>query len=60
MFIHNTLDPMDINKNIPTDHALLGDSKLMLAMLHAALHERLRGKPRGLPRSGRRRGSGAE
>ena len=48
VFIHNTLDPMDINKNIPTDYPLLGDSKLMLTMLHAALHDRLKGKPRGL------------
>ena len=48
VFIHNTLDPMDINKNIPTDYPLLGDSKLMLTMLHAAVQERLKGKPRGL------------
>jgi acetolactate synthase I/II/III large subunit len=48
VFIHNTLDPMDINKNIPTEYPLLGDSKLMLNMLYAALHDRLKGKPRGL------------
>jgi acetolactate synthase-1/2/3 large subunit len=47
MYIHNTLDPMDINKNLPTEHALVGDSKLALGMLHQALKERLRGKPRG-------------
>ncbi len=47
LFVHNTIDPMDINKNIPTEHPLVGDSKLTLEMLHAALKERLR-KPRGL------------
>jgi acetolactate synthase I/II/III large subunit len=48
VFIHNTVDPMEINKNIPTDHALIGDAKLTLAMLHEALKDRLGGKPRGL------------
>lgn len=47
-FIHNTVEPMDIDKNIPTEHPLVGDAKLALAMLYEALHERLRGKPRGL------------
>ena len=47
-FIHNTIDAVDINKNIPTEHALVGDSRLTLAMLHQALKERLGGKPRGL------------
>jgi len=47
-FIHNTVDPHDINKNIPTDHPLVGDSKLTLAMLSEALKHRLKGgKPRG-------------
>jgi acetolactate synthase-1/2/3 large subunit len=50
IFVHNTIDPMDINKNIPTDHALVGDSKLALAMLAEALKERLGGKPRGRTR----------
>ena len=48
LFVHNTLDPMDINKNIPTEYPLVGDSKLTLEMLHAALKDRLEGKPRGL------------
>ncbi len=48
VFIHNTVDPMELNKNIPTEHALIGDSKLTLAMLHEALKDRLGGKPRGL------------
>ena len=46
-FIHNTLDPMDVNKNIHTDYPLVGDSKLTLEMLHAAVKERIK-KPRGL------------
>ncbi|HTY50707.1 MAG TPA: thiamine pyrophosphate-requiring protein [Steroidobacteraceae bacterium] len=46
-FIHNTLEVGDINKNIPTEYPLLGDSKLTLAMLYQALHERLKGRPRG-------------
>lgn len=45
-FIHNTVDPFDVNKNIPTAHALVGDSKLALGMLHEALKDRLK-KPRG-------------
>jgi acetolactate synthase-1/2/3 large subunit len=47
-FIHNTNEPGDINKNIPTNYPLLGDSKLALSMLHEALKDRLKGKPRGL------------
>jgi acetolactate synthase-1/2/3 large subunit len=46
-FVHNTVDPMDINKNIPADHALIGDSKLTLAALTEAVSERLGSKPRG-------------
>jgi acetolactate synthase I/II/III large subunit len=46
-FIHNTNEPLDIDKNIPADHALLGDSKLALAMLYDAVKERVK-KPRGL------------
>ena len=46
-FIHNTLDPMDINKNIHTDYPLVGDSRLALEMLHAAIKDRIK-KPRGL------------
>jgi acetolactate synthase-1/2/3 large subunit len=46
-FVHNTLEPADINKNIPTDYPLVGDSKLALGMLRDALKERLGGKSRG-------------
>jgi acetolactate synthase I/II/III large subunit len=47
IYVHNTVDPMDINKNIPTEHPLVGDSKLALGMLAEALRDRLGGKPRG-------------
>jgi acetolactate synthase-1/2/3 large subunit len=46
-FIHNTVDPMDINKNVVAGHALVGDAKLTLSMLHQAASERLGGKARG-------------
>ncbi len=46
-FIHNTNEPMDIDKHIATDHPMVGDSKLALGMLYEALKERLK-KPRGL------------
>jgi|PZN77608.1 Thiamine pyrophosphate-requiring enzymes [acetolactate synthase, pyruvate dehydrogenase (cytochrome), glyoxylate carboligase, phosphonopyruvate decarboxylase] len=49
-FVHNTIDPMDINKNIPTEYPLVGDAKLTLAMLRDAIRDRLGGKPRGLTR----------
>jgi acetolactate synthase-1/2/3 large subunit len=48
LFVHNTNEPADINKNIHTDLPLIGDSKLALTMLHEALKDRLKGKPRGL------------
>lgn len=47
-YIHNTVDSMDINKQMPTHHALIGDAKLTLAMLTEAVRDRLGGKPRGL------------
>jgi acetolactate synthase-1/2/3 large subunit len=46
-FLHNTTEPLDIDKNVPADVALVGDSKLALGMLHDALKDRLK-KPRGL------------
>lgn len=45
-FIHNTVDPMDINKNIHTEYPLVGDSRLTLEMLHSAIKDRIK-KPRG-------------
>ena len=46
-FVHNTIDPGDLNKNVPTEHALLGDTALALDLLIEAVRERLGGPPRG-------------
>jgi acetolactate synthase-1/2/3 large subunit len=35
--IHATLDPMDVNKDVPVQHALVGDAKLTLAALGQAM-----------------------
>ncbi len=45
--IHSTLDPGDLNKDLPVRHALVGDAKLTLAMLIEAVRDRLGGMPRG-------------
>ena len=45
--IHATLDPADLNKDTPADHALIGDAQLTLEALIAAVRERLGGRPRG-------------
>jgi acetolactate synthase-1/2/3 large subunit len=34
--IHATLDPADINKSVPCEHAMIGDAQLTLAMLFDA------------------------
>ena len=45
--IHATLDPADINKDVASQHALIGDADLTLTALLAAVSERLGGEPRG-------------
>ena len=40
--VHATLDPADINKDIPADHVLLGDAGLILEGLLVAVKDRLR------------------
>jgi acetolactate synthase-1/2/3 large subunit len=47
VFVHATLDPGDVNKDIPVQHALLGDAALVLDALVAAVSDRLGGRPRG-------------
>ncbi len=42
--IHATLDPMDLNKDVEVQHALIGDAKLSLAALTEAMAERDHGK----------------
>ena len=44
--LHATLDPADLNKNYPTQYALIGDAKLTLAALTAACRA-LMASPRG-------------
>ena len=44
--VHATLDPADLHKDVPVDHALVGDAKLTLAALITEVGALL-GKPRG-------------
>ncbi len=46
LMIHNTLDESDINKVLPTRHALLGDAQLTLKMMIAACRDLLKGEAR--------------
>jgi thiamine pyrophosphate-dependent acetolactate synthase large subunit-like protein len=45
--IHATLDPTDVNKDVPADHALIGDAQLTLDALLAEVKDRLNGQVRG-------------
>jgi acetolactate synthase-1/2/3 large subunit len=45
--VHATLDPADINKDVPASLALVGDAGLTLDGLLAEVGDRLRGGPRG-------------
>ena len=45
--VQSTLDPADINKTVPIDHALVGDAALTLDALLEALRDRLGQGPRG-------------
>jgi acetolactate synthase-1/2/3 large subunit len=47
VMVHATLDPADLNKDVPADHALIGDAGLTLEALIAEVRDRLRGRPRG-------------
>ncbi len=38
--VHATLDPMDLNKDVPAQHTLLGDAQLTLSMLNDAMASR--------------------
>jgi thiamine pyrophosphate-dependent acetolactate synthase large subunit-like protein len=49
-YVHNTIDPVDLNKDIRTKYPLVGDSKLTLEALIAEVKERLAGRPRGRTR----------
>ncbi len=45
--VHATLDPTDLNKDVPAQLALIGDADLTLRALVVEVKDRLRGKPRG-------------
>lgn len=46
-YIHATLDPADINRDLEVEDALVGDARLTLEMLTDAVRDRLNGQPRG-------------
>lgn len=41
--IHATLDPMDLNKDVPAQHGLIGDAKLTLSALSSAMEKHDKG-----------------
>jgi acetolactate synthase-1/2/3 large subunit len=45
--IQATLDPADLNKDVPIEYALVGDARLTLEALVAEVRRLLGGKPRG-------------
>jgi acetolactate synthase-1/2/3 large subunit len=45
--LHATLDPADINKDVPVEHGLVGDARLILEALLAEVRAQLGGQPRG-------------
>ena len=47
VYIQATLDPADLNKELPIKHALVGDAELTLRALIAEIRDRLKGQPRG-------------
>jgi len=47
VMIQATLDPADLAKDIPVQHALIGDAGLTLDALIAEVRDRLNGRPRG-------------
>src|SRR5438105_10359717 len=46
-YIQATLDPADLNKDLPIQYALIGDADLTLRALIAEVRERLKSQPRG-------------
>jgi thiamine pyrophosphate-dependent acetolactate synthase large subunit-like protein len=45
--IHATLDSLDLNKDVESQHAIIGDAGLILDALLLEVKDRLKGKPRG-------------
>jgi acetolactate synthase-1/2/3 large subunit len=50
--IHATLDPLDLNKNVEAEDALLGDAKLILSALTKAIEPMLADAPRSIEQVG--------
>jgi thiamine pyrophosphate-dependent acetolactate synthase large subunit-like protein len=46
-YIQATLDPADLNKELPVQIGLIGDAELTLRALIAEIRDRLKGQPRG-------------
>ena len=46
-YIQATLDPADLNRELPIEQALVGDAELTLRALIAEVRDRLKGQPRG-------------
>jgi len=46
-YIQATLDPADLNKELPVQYALIGDAELTLRALIAEVRDRLKGQSRG-------------
>jgi acetolactate synthase-1/2/3 large subunit len=46
-YIQATLDPADLNRELPIQYALVGDAELTLRALIAEVGDRLKGQPRG-------------
>src|SRR5213082_1136641 len=47
VYIQSTLDPADLNKDLPVQYALIGDADLTLRALVREVRDRLKGQPRG-------------
>lgn len=46
-YMQSTLDPADLNKDVPIEYALTGDARLTLEALNSEIRQQLGGKPRG-------------
>ena len=46
-YIQATLDPADLNRELPIEHALVGDAELILRALIEEVRDRLKGQARG-------------
>ena len=54
VIVQSTIDPMEVNRDIRVDHAIIGDAKLVLSQLIAEVEKQT--KPGVKPRKGPARG----